>query len=87
MGSGPRVSSFVPVSRGYSRLRRRHLEWSGRRAPDDGGFLRPFCLLGLQLFDCLVVTLALFVEVGASQHGKQVVRPGERKGVHHGATN
>ena len=50
-------------------------------------FSRPFCLRGLQLFDCLVVTLALFVEVRASQHGKHVVRPRERKGVYHGATN
>ena len=32
-------------------------------------FSRPFCLRGLQLFDCLVVTLALFVEVRVSQHG------------------
>ena len=37
--------------------------------------------------DCLVVTLALFVEVRASQHGEQVVRPRERQGVYHGATN
>ena len=50
-------------------------------------FSRPFCLRGLQLFDCLVVTLALFVEFRASQHGEQVVRPRERRGVHHGATN
>ena len=50
-------------------------------------FSRPFCPRGLQLFDCLVVTLALFVEVRASQHGEQVVRPVERQGVHHGATN
>ena len=50
-------------------------------------FSRPFCLRALQLFDCLVVTLALFVEVRASQHGEQVVRPRERQGVHHGATN
>ena len=50
-------------------------------------FSRPFCLRGLQLFDCLVVTLALFVEFRASQHGEQVVRPRERQGVHHGATN
>ena len=50
-------------------------------------FSRPFYLRGLQLFDCLVVTLALFVEVRASQHGEQVVRPRERQGVHHGATN
>ena len=50
-------------------------------------FSRPFSLRGLQLFDCLVVTLALFVEVRASQHGEQVVRPRERQGVHHGATN
>ena len=40
-------------------------------------FSRPFCLCGLQLFDCLVVTLALFVEVRVSQHGEQVVRPRE----------
>ena len=50
-------------------------------------FSRPFCLRGLQLFDCLVVTLALFVEIRASQHGDQVVRPRERQSVHHGATN
>ena len=50
-------------------------------------FSRPFCLRGLQLFDCLVVTLALYVEVRASQHGEQLVRPRERQGVHHGATN
>ena len=50
-------------------------------------FLRPVCLLGLQLYDCLVVTLALFVEVRASQNGEQVVRPRERQGVHHGAIN
>ena len=50
-------------------------------------FPKPICLCGLQLFDCLVVTLALFVEVRASQHGEQVVRPRERQGVHHGATN
>ena len=48
---------------------------------------RPFCLRGLQLFDYLVVTLVLFVEVRASQYGEQVVRPRERQGVHHGATN
>ena len=36
-------------------------------------FSRPFCLRGLQLFDCLVMTLALFVEVRASQHGVQVI--------------
>ena len=50
-------------------------------------FSRLFCLRGLQLFDCLVVTLALFVEVRASQHGEQVVRPRERQGVHQGSTN
>ena len=50
-------------------------------------FSRPFCLRGLQLFNCLVVTLALFVEVRASQHGEHVVRHRERQGVHHGATN
>ena len=50
-------------------------------------FSRPLCLRGLQLFDCLVVTLVLFVEVRASQHGEQVVLSRERKGVHHGATN
>ena len=50
-------------------------------------FSRPFCLHGLQLFDCLVVTLALFVEVRASQHGGQVDRPRERQGAHYGATN
>ena len=50
-------------------------------------FSRPFCLRSLQLFDCLVVTLALFIEVRAFQHGEQVVRPQECQGVHHGATN
>ena len=50
-------------------------------------FSRPFCLHGLQLFDCLVVTLELFVEVRASHHGEQGVRPPEIQGVHHGATN
>ena len=50
-------------------------------------FSRPFSLRGLQLFDFLVVTLALFVEVRAFQHGGRVVRPRERQGVHHGATN
>ena len=49
-------------------------------------FSRSFCLRGLQLFDCLVVTFALFVEVRASQHGEQVVRPRKRQGVHNGAT-
>ena len=78
-------------------LRRRHLEKSGRLAPDDGGltypdealspFSRPFCLRCLQLLDCLVVTLSFFVEVRASQHGEQVVRTRKRQGVHHGATN
>ena len=52
-----------------------------------GPFSRSFCLRSLQLFDCLVVTLALFIEVRTSQHGKQVVRPRECQGVHHGATN
>ena len=33
------------------------------------------------------MTPALFVEVRAYQHGEQVVRPRERQGVHHGATN
>ena len=33
------------------------------------------------------MTLALFVEVRASQHGEQVFRPRERQGVQHGATN
>ena len=75
----------------------RHLERSGRRAlttevltyPVEAlsSFSRPFYLRGLQQFDCLVVTLALFVEVRASQHGEQVVRLRERQGVHHGATN
>ena len=50
-------------------------------------FSRQFCLRGLQLLDCLVVTFALFVEVRASQHREQVVRPRERQDVHHGATN
>ena len=50
-------------------------------------FSRPFCLRSLQLFDCLVVTLTLFIEVRASQHAEQVVRPRECQGVHHGATN
>ena len=50
-------------------------------------FSRPFCLHNLQLFDCVVVTLALFVEVRASQRGEQVVWPRERQGVHHGAIN
>ena len=78
-------------------MRRRHPARSGRRAPDGGGppypfqthslFSRPFCLCGLQLFDCLVVTLALFVEVRASQHGEHVVRPRKRQGIHQGATN
>ena len=59
--------------------RRRYLERSVRHAPGDGvltypvetpsPFSRPFCLRRLQLFDCLVMTLALFVEVRASQHG------------------
>ena len=50
-------------------------------------FSRPFCLRSLQLFDCLVVTLALFIEVRASQHGEQLVRPRECQGVHLGATS
>ena len=50
-------------------------------------FSGPFCLRSLQLFDCLVVTLALFIEVRASQHGEQVVRLRECQGVHHGAIN
>ena len=50
-------------------------------------FSRPFCLRSGQLFDCFVVTLALFVEVRASKHGEQVFRPRECQGVHHGATN
>ena len=33
-------------------------------------FSKPFCLRSLQLFACLVVTLALFIEVRASQHGE-----------------
>ena len=33
------------------------------------------------------MTHALFVEVRASQHEEQVVRPRERQSVHHGATN
>ena len=41
-------------------------------------FSRPFCLRGLQLFDCLVEMLALLVLVRASQHGEKVVRPQER---------
>ena len=31
-------------------------------------FSRSFCLHGPQLFDCLVVTLALYIEVRGSQH-------------------
>ena len=50
-------------------------------------FSRPFCMCDLHLFDCLVVTLALFVEVRASQHGEQLVRPRKRQGFHQGATN
>ena len=78
-------------------LRRRHSERSGRRYPDGGGphlssrdaqsISRLFCLYGLLLFDCLVVTLALPVLVRASQHGHQVIRPRKRQGIHQGATN
>ena len=74
-------------------MRRRHLERSGRRAPDDGG--PHLSSRGAQsVFETIlpaqpaaVRLLALFIEVRASQHGEQVVRPGECQGVHHSATN
>ena len=50
-------------------------------------FSRPFCLRGLCLFDSFIVTLALFVEARAPQHGEEPVAPQECQGVHHGVTN
>ena len=86
---------FFPVTREYSRIasstsrkvwtasprwRRLSLIQSRRsvRFRDHSACAACSC------FDCLVVTLALFVEVRASQHGEQVVRPRKRKGIHQG---
>ena len=96
LGSGPRGSSFVPVTREYSPFVDISKGLDGVPLTTEvltfpvealSPFSRPFCQRDLQLFDCLVVTLALFIEVRASQHEEQVVRPRERQGVHHGATN
>ena len=95
MGLGPRGSSFFPVTREYcvvdisKGLDGVPLTAEVLAYPVEtlSPFSRPFCLCGPQLFDCLVVTFALFVEVRASQHGEQIVRPRKRQGIHQGATN
>ena len=96
LGSGPRGSSFVLVTREYSRIasstsrkvwtaclwRRRSSFIQSRRSVrfrDHSACLK--------LFDCFIVTHALFIEARSPQHRKQVVRPRERQSVHQGATN
>ena len=46
-------------------------------------FSRPFCLRGMQLFDCLVVTLALFVEARAWRTGSSTPRTSGRSPGRH----
>lgn len=48
---------------------------------------RLFCPRGLELIDCFIVMLVLFVEARVIQHGEKLVAPLESQGVHHGATN
>ena len=54
-----------------------------------GPFPGQWRLRGLQLLDCFIVTLALFVDARASapQHREYVVRSREHKGVNQGAPN
>ena len=86
--SGDRSPEGSRISWAYWCPKRRSARVRLKRSVETlSSFSRPFCLRGLQLFDCLVVTLALFVEVRASQHREQVVRPRDRQGVHYGATN